>query len=96
MAPLWGSGDAAGQEPKFAAHHEAMDTSNLTVYGVDETEVGLAATTAYAVAHEGWVGITTYTQTFPDGTTTTRVKSEVLVAIGITGLDQADDAVFPE
>jgi len=93
MAPLWGSGDAAGQEPKFAAHHEAMDTSNFTVYGVDETEVGLAATTAYAVAHEGWVGITTYT----DCHNNVRVKSEVLVAIGITGLDQAnDDAVFPE
>ena len=92
MAPLWGSGDAAGQEPKFAAHHEAMDTSNFTVYGVDETEVGLAATTAYAVTHEGWVGITTYT----DCHNNVRVKNEVLVAIGITGLDQSDDAVFPE
>ena len=92
MAPLWGSADAANKEPKFAAHHEAMDTSNFTVYGVDETEVGLAATTAYAVAHEGWVGIQTYT----DCHNNVRVKSEVLVAIGITGLDQADDAVFPE
>ena len=92
MAPLWGSGDAAGQEPKFASHHEAMDTSNFTVYGVDETEVGLAATTAYAVSHEGWVGIKTYT----DCHNNVRVKNEVLVAIGITGLDQADDAVFPE
>ena len=69
-----------------------MDTSNFTVFGVDETEVGVAATTAYAVSHEGWVGITTYTDTHGR----LRVKSEVLVAIGITGLDQADDAVFPE
>ena len=96
MAPLWGSGDTAADEPKFAAHHESMDTSNLTVYGVDATEVGVAATTAYAVSHEGWVGITTYTQTNSDGTTVTRVKSEVLVAIGITSGDQSDDAVFPE
>ena len=92
MAPLWGSGDVSGDEPKFAAHHEGMDTSNFTVYGVDATEVGLAATTAYAVAHGGWVGITTYV----DVHGTLRVKSETLVAIGITGLDQNDDAVFPE
>jgi len=92
MAPLWGSGDSAADEPKFAAHHESMDTSNLTVYGVDETEVGLAATTAYAVSHGGWVGITTYTDMHGN----LRVKSETIVAIGITGLDQSDDAVFPE
>jgi hypothetical protein len=92
MAPLWGSGDASADEPKFAAHHEGMDTSNFTVYGVDETEVGLAATTAYAVSHGGWVGVTTYTDMHGN----LRVKSETLVAIGITGLDQSDDAVFPE
>ena len=92
MSPLWGSGDTSADEPKFTAHHEGMDTSNFTVYGVDATEVGVAATTAYAVSHEGWVGITTYTDTHGN----LRVKSEVLVAIGITGLDQADDAVFSE
>ena len=93
MAPLWGSGDTSADEPKFAAHHEGMDTSNFTVYGVDETEVGLAATTAYAVSHGGWVGITTYTDMHGN----LRVKSETLVAIGITGLDQDnDDAAFPD
>jgi len=92
MSPLWGSGDTSADEPKFTSHHEGMDTSNFTVYGVDATEVGVAATTAYAVSHEGWVGITTYTDTHGN----LRVKSEVLVAIGITGLDQADDAVFSE
>ena len=92
MAPLWGSGDTSADEPKFTAHHEGMDTSNLTVYGVDETEVGLAATTAYAVSHGGWVGVTPYTDMHGN----LRVKSETLVAIGITGLDQSDDAVFPE
>jgi hypothetical protein len=92
MAPLWGSGDVSADEPKFAAHHEAMDTSNFTMYGVDNTEVGLAATTAYAVSHGGWVGITTYTDMHGN----LRVKSETIVAIGITGLDQSDDTVFPE
>ena len=91
MAPLWGSGDTAADEPKFTAHHEAMDTSNFTVYGVDETEVGNAATTQYAVSHGGWVGIKTYV----DAHGSLRVKSETLVAIGITGLDQAnDDTIF--
>ena len=50
---LWGNVDSAGQEPKFAAHHEGMDSSNFTVFGVDETELGNAATTQYAVSHEG-------------------------------------------
>ena len=37
-------------------------TSPVTtaVYGVDEIEVGVAATTEYAVGHSGWVGVTTY------------------------------------
>ena len=91
MAPLWGSGDTPADEPKFTAHHEGMDTSNLTVYGVDETELGNAANTQYAVAHGGWVGITTYNDMHGN----LRVKSETLVAIGITGLDQAnDDTIF--
>ena len=95
MAPLWGSGDVSGDEPKFAAHHEGMDTSNLTVFGVDETELGNARAASgdarkYAPSHGGWVGITTYM----DNSVTPpklRVKSETLVAIGITGLDQAND-----
>ena len=100
MAPLWGSGDVSGDEPKFTAHHEGMDTSNLTVFGVDATELGVANAASgdarkYAPSHEGWVGITTYM----DNSVTPpvlRVKSEVLVAIGITGLDQADDTQFPD
>ena len=68
------------------------------VFGVDATEVGVAATTAvggkegaYAVAHSGWVGVTTYIDCHGN----LRVKSEVLVAGGITG-DAADDARFAE
>ena len=51
------------------------------VVGVDQTEAGVAATTAYAVAHAGWVGIQTYTDMHGN----LRVKSETLVAMsGIT------------
>ena len=63
------------------------------IYGVDSVEVGLAATTAFAVTHEGWVGLTTYTDTHGR----VRVKHEVLVAGGIlTTFDAEDDAKFPE
>ena len=68
------------------------------VFGVDKTEVGVAATTtvgskagAYAVAHSGWVGVTTYI----DGHGNLRVKSEVLVAGNIAS-DADDDARFPD
>ena len=47
------------------------------IYGIDTTEIGVAKTTAYGgVAHAGWVGVTTYTDTHGK----LRVKSEVLVA----------------
>jgi len=63
------------------------------VFGVDEIEVGVAATTAYAVGHSGWVGITTYI----DCSGSLRVKHEVLVAGGIlTTSDAGDDARFPD
>jgi hypothetical protein len=63
------------------------------IYGIDEIEVGVAATTAYAVTHEGWVGVTTYT----DAHGNLRVKHEVLVAGGIsTTADASDDTFFPE
>jgi len=63
------------------------------VFGVDYLEVGVAATTAYAVGHSGWVGVTTYI----DCHGSLRVKHEVLVAGGIlTTTDAADDALFPE
>jgi hypothetical protein len=70
------------------------------VFGVDRLEVAVAAGTtvdgknaAYAVAHQGWVGI----QTYIDCHGKLRVKSEVLVAGGIlTTTDAADDARFPD
>lgn len=72
------------------------------VFGVSAAEVGAAATitvggkaAAYAVAHSGWVGVTTYIDTHGN----LRVKSEVLVAGGIdsaAGTDAADDTRFPD
>lgn len=64
--------------------------SGNEVYGVSNTEAGVARTTAYAVAHSGWVGV----QTYVDNHGNLRVKSEVFVAgSSITG-DASDDAKF--
>ena len=68
------------------------------VFGVGTTEATVAAgrtvggkNAAYAVAHAGWVGVTTYV----DNHGNFRVKSEVLVAgSSITG-DAADDSRYP-
>jgi len=63
------------------------------VFGVDEIEVGIAATTPYAVTHGGWVGVTTYIDCHGN----LRVKSETLVASGIlTTSDADDDTRFPD
>ena len=68
------------------------------VYGVDTTEVGVAATATgyarkFAPPHAGWVGIQTYT----DCHGVHRVKSEVIVASSsITGDTDTDDARFPD
>jgi len=62
------------------------------VFGVDSTEVGVARTTAYAVTHGGWVGITSYT----DQHGNLRVKTETLVAMSSISGDAADDAKFAE
>jgi hypothetical protein len=51
------------------------------VYGVAEDGTEAAQTTTYALTHEGWVGVTTYT----DSEGNLRVKKETLVAMsGIT------------
>lgn len=63
------------QRPKYTLHDTHWGEAEI--YGVDETEAGVARTTAYAVAHAGWVGLTTYTDMHGN----VRVKSEVLVAM---------------
>ena len=92
--PLWGKTDNTAGEPKFTSHHEGMNSSNFTVYGVDTTEQGVAtnAGSQYAPAHAGYVGIMTYM----DSGGNLRVKTEVLVASSsITG-DASDDQLFPD
>ena len=87
------------QKPKYTLHDTNYDTGEI--FGVDTTEqsVARAASSQYAPAHAGWVGITSYTQTRADGTTVTRVKTEVLVAgSSITGgaNDDTDDQQLPD
>ena len=84
------------QQPKYAlgvGETVTRGTVNPSlVYGVDELEVGVAATTPYAVTHSGWVAIGA---TYIDAEGNLRVKHEVLVAGGIlTTTDANDDALF--
>ena len=94
---LWGKTDDTSGEPKFTSHHEGMDSSNFTVYGVDKTEqtvANAASGTArkFAPAHAGYVGITSYTDMHGN----LRVKTEVLVASSsITG-DASDYQLLPD
>ena len=92
--PLWGKTDNTAGEPKFTSHHEGMDSSNFTMYGVDTTEQSVATTggSQYGPAHAGYVGITTYMDMHGN----LRVKTETLVAgSSITG-DASDDAQFAD
>ena len=92
--PLWGKTDNTAGEPKFTAQHEGMDSSNFTMYGVDTTEQSVAnnASSQYAPAHAGYVGITTYMDMHGN----LRVKTETIVACSsITG-DASDDTVLPD
>ena len=95
--PLWGKTDNTAGEPKFTSHHEGMDSSNFTMYGVDTTEHGVANAASgiarkFAPAHAGYVGITSYTDMHGN----LRVKTEVIVASSsITG-DASDDQLFPD
>jgi hypothetical protein len=77
------------QRPIYT-HEDNGQYATTEVYGVDNTEVGLARTTSFVVGHSGWVGMTTYIDTHGN----LRVKSEVLVASSsITG-DADDDTKF--
>jgi hypothetical protein len=90
--PLYAMADTAYAAPEVQT---GLSTNPVTrvVYGVDEIEAGIAATTAYAVTHSGWVGITSYIDMHGN----LRVKNEVLVAGGIlTTSDADDDTVFPD
>ena len=88
------------QQPKYALGVGQTVTRGSVnpslVYGVDYVEVGIAATTPFAVAHSGWVAVGA---TYIDAEGNLRCKSEVLVAGGIdstAGTDAADDTLFPD
>jgi hypothetical protein len=97
-----GAGYTVTQKPKYTfedGQYFAPDNKTgrfSAVFGVDSTETGIARTASgnagkYAVAHAGWVGVTTYV----DQHNNLRVKSEVLVAGNFITNDAADDARYP-
>jgi hypothetical protein len=91
---------ALSEKPCFVAH-ESAETAGLSgnsskVFGVNESEAGVASNRAKGIKTAGWVRYNTYT----DAQGNTRNKSEVLVAGGsftaaVTG-DAADDAVVAD
>jgi hypothetical protein len=91
--PIYTLGDSIYRAPESKTVGYSTSPVFTGVFGVDEIEVGVAATTSYAVTHSGWVGIMTYVDTHGN----LRVKHEVLVAGGIsTTSDANDDTRFPD
>lgn len=89
--PVYTLGDSTYRAPESKTVGYSTSPVFTGVFGVDAVEVGVAATTAFAVGHSGWVGITTYIDTHGN----LRVKHEVLVAGGILSTtDAPDDAIF--
>jgi hypothetical protein len=89
--PIYTLGDSTYRSPESKTVGYSTSPVFTGVFGVDSVEVGVAKTTAYAVTHSGWVGITTYVDTHGN----LRVKHEVLVAGGILSTSDApDNAVF--
>jgi hypothetical protein len=89
--PIYTLGDSIYRAPESKTVGYSTSPVFTGVFGIDSVEVGVAATTPYAVTHSGWVGITTYVDTHGN----LRVKHEVLVAGGIlTTSDAPDDAIF--
>jgi hypothetical protein len=89
--PIYTLGDSTYRAPESKTVGYSTSPVFTGVFGVDAVEVGVAKTTAYAVGHSGWVGVTTYIDTHGN----LRVKHEVLVAGGIsTTSDAPDDTIF--
>ena len=66
-----------------------VGTDDAFVYGVGDNGIAAAQGTSYALTHEGWVGVTTYT----DNEGNLRVKSETLVAM--SGITTGNAPLFP-
>ena len=95
--PLWGVADSNAGEPKNLSTGEFQGTASKAIYGVDNTEQGVANAASgtarkYAAPHSGWVSAHTYTDMHGN----TRVKTETLVAMNIASGDQADDAKYAD
>lgn len=92
-AAISGATYSITQLPKYTVrdpHYNSANTSADTyVYGVADAGIAAAQGTSYALTHEGWVGVTTYT----DNAGNLRVKSEVLVAM--SGITTGNTPTFP-
>ena len=94
---LWGTVDNNASEPKNLAEGEFQGTAGKAIFGVDNTEQGVANAASgdarkYAPPHSGWVGISNHMDMHGN----LRVKTETLVALNIASGDQADDAQFAD
>jgi hypothetical protein len=94
--PLYTLGDSTYRAPESKTSGFSTSPVFTGVFGVDSTEVSIANTATgdarkYAPAHSGWVGVTTYI----DMHGRLRVKTEVLVAGGISNDNAADDTEYP-
>tara|TARA_X000000368_G_scaffold229892_1_gene181536 strand:+ start:298 stop:837 length:540 start_codon:yes stop_codon:yes gene_type:complete len=87
--PVYVLGDSKYDAPQ--AKTSGGNTLTTDIFGLDAAEVGVAQSTAYEVAHQGWVGVQTYTDMHGN----LRVKSETLVAIGIAN-DAEDDTQYAD
>ena len=94
---LWGTVDNNASEPKNLAEGEFQGTAGKAIFGVDNTEQGVANAASgdarkYAPPHAGWVGISTHMDMHGN----LRVKTETLVALNIASGDQSDDTIFAD
>jgi len=86
---------ALSEKPCFVAH-ESAETAGLSgnsskVFGVNESEAGVASNRAKGIKTAGWVRYNTYT----DAQGNTRNKTETLVAMGsISSDNNADDTTI--
>jgi len=94
---LWGKVDQDADEPKNLSTGEFQGTAGKAIYGVDNTEQGVANAASgtarkYAAPHSGWISAHQYTDMHGN----VRVKTETLVAMNIVSGDQADDAKYAD
>lgn len=83
------------QLPKFSvldskySEKSGVGADDSYVYGVSTEGIDNAQGTSYALTHQGWVGVTTYT----DSEGNHRVKTETLVAM--SGITTGNEPSFP-